>query len=607
MQNDKDDSMGQEPYTPAPRIRIYLNQDEQGSNKHKRAAAPGPDQERLDKARQNEEFHKQVASDARQQRRAVLAENTDLRNQLDNALNVMRDRQEEVARLHRLIEQGRTLISQMAHDGGNFQSQLARGQEQVDSLVNRVATAQNQVAEASAEALRLQETLRARDHQVNQLIAEVQEREDEVESLRLQIKQNGRAKTQVGQAKRGGRVSKEFFPPGRPNLLDLAMDPAPLPGPSLDAPRNPVMEDFAAKLDVDPDLLAKFVTAMKLMNGETAHINVSPGKSTQRRKASRKSDAKAAVEPETQELVNKAHALMREMTYARFGVKQATDFIFHIPATEEEVEEFAQDDEAAFQRYQFDFGVDYKSSAWNAAVMERLVADVVREDSLNMRYIQKELISPEYLGYILAEQLVRYRADWKQFQPKWDEEKGRVETEAEAVARGKIVLFNRRVSSRTVNGQHMKFDHRRNTVTATIALKESEGADDLATWERLLEILDLLGAGGMSEEEEFNSLDNGAKVRKYIVKLCVWREPLIVDYMSIIDKQTSRFQALHNGTKPAPRVRVETPGKRYAPKGLPACLYNSEWMASLSLLELKELKISKKVFALFVAATSRMA
>ncbi|CAK5272841.1 unnamed protein product [Mycena citricolor] len=183
------------------RIRIYLNQDEQGSNKHKRAAAPGPDQERLDKARQNEEFHKQVASDTRQQRRAILAENTDLRNQLDNALNVMRDRQEEVARLHRLIEQGRTLILQMAHDGGNFQSQLARGQEQVDSLVNRVATAQNQVAEASAEALRLQETLRARDHQVNQLIAEVQEREDEVESLRLQIKQNGRAKTQVRQAK----------------------------------------------------------------------------------------------------------------------------------------------------------------------------------------------------------------------------------------------------------------------------------------------------------------------------------------------------------------------------------------------------------------------
>ncbi|CAK5269519.1 unnamed protein product [Mycena citricolor] len=552
MQNDQDKSMSHEPYTPPPRIRIHLDRDSHGSSQHKRAAAPGPTREKLDQVRQSEQFHKQVAVDAR--------------------------------------------------------SNLTR-------WLNSVATAQSQMAAASAEVLCLQETLRSRDVRLDELVAEVHEREDEVETLRLQIKQNARSKAQTGQAKRrGGRVSKDFFDPGKPDLLDLAMDPAPLPGSSTSSPAasspaapNPVIEEVATKLNMDVDLLTQFFTAMKMVKEQTVDINVSPGKSTQRRKSSRKSDAKAAVAPKSQDLVNQAHSMMRSTTYAKFGVQQATDFIFHDPATKDEVEEFTEDDQATIQKYQWDFGADYKSSAWNAAVMERLVADVVKEDSHNMHYVQKGLISQDFLRLVVEDQLVRYRADWNKFQPKWDEENGHMETTEEAIARGKIILFNRRVSARTVNAQHMKYKHCRTTVTATITLKESEGADDLPTWERLLELLDLLGAGGMSEEEESYSLDNGTKVKSYIIKICVWREPLIVDYMRIIDKQTSRFQALHSGNKPAPRVRVETKAVRPAPKELPACLYSSEWIASLSSADLKELKVSKKVFALFFAATGRMA
>src|ERR1700761_1621852 len=146
--------------------------------------------------------------------------------------------------------------------------------------------------------------------------------------------------------------------------------------------------------------------------------------------------------------------MMRETTYAKFGVEQATDFIFHVSATEDEVDAFAEDDQATLTKWQFDFNANYMNSAWNAAQMERLVEEAVKEDNGKMRYVQKGLIKREYLEIVLAEQLARYRADWNQFQPKWDVDKGRMETKAEAVARGKVVLFLRRLSSRTINAQH---------------------------------------------------------------------------------------------------------------------------------------------------------
>ena len=123
----------------------------------------------------------------------------------------------------------------------------------------------------------------------------------------------------------------------------------------------------------------------------------------------------------------------------------------------------------------------------------------------------------------------------------------------------------------------------------------------------MLELLDLLGASGMSEEEETRATEKGAKVRTYNIKLCVWREPAIVNYMRMVDAQTLRFQVLHSGTKSAPRIRGETKGTRPVPKGLPKCLYSANWLAELSPNQVKELNVSKDVFALFVAATERMA
>jgi hypothetical protein len=53
-------------------------------------------------------------------------------------------------------------------------------------------------------------------------------------------------------------------------------------------------------------------------------------------------------------------------------------------------------------------------------------------------------------------------------------------------------------------------------------------------------------------------------------------------------------------------MRGGVPGSSKAPCGLPKSLYNSKWLKKVTSAYLKELKVSKEVFGLFVAATDRM-
>ncbi|KAK7051770.1 hypothetical protein R3P38DRAFT_2502236 [Favolaschia claudopus] len=276
--------------------------------------------------------------------------------------------------------------------------------------------------------------------------------------------------------------------------------------------------------------------------------------------------------------------MTRKATFRLFKVEIGTDFIFHEPATEKEVEDFAADDDATLKHWQWDFNPGYLTSAWNAVQIERVVAAAVKDDEKADRYVSKGQIKREFLEIILAEQLERWRGDWKLFQPRWWEAKGRIETKHEAVARGKLMLYMRRMNSKNINAQNRKYLYRRTTLEAVIALKEAENADDLPTWIRLLELLDYLEGEGMSEEEEKPCMIKGQKIKTFKIKLCVWREASVAKYMNI---------------------RTEEIGRRPAPKGLPRSLYDSKWLASQSPKQLMELEVSEDVFALFVAATDR--
>ncbi|KAJ7718908.1 hypothetical protein B0H16DRAFT_1475263 [Mycena metata] len=126
-------------------------------------------------------------------------------------------------------------------------------------------------------------------------------------------------------------------------------------------------------------------------------------------------------------------------------------------------------------------------------------------------------------------------------------------------------------------------------------------------------MLELLGEQGMSSEEEDEVEANDRKVIVYMVKLCVWREPRIVNYLHLVDKQTVLFkkrgqdQRGQRGPPPHTRVRTDVPGSSKVPRGLPMSLYNSERLKAATPAYIKNLKISKEAFGLFVAAVDRMA
>ncbi len=93
------------------------------------------------------------------------------------------------------------------------------------------------------------------------------------------------------------------------------------------------------------------------------------------------------------------------------------------------------------------------------------------------------------------------------------------------------------------------------------------------------------------------------------VKICVWRNPVLTDYLKYIDKE-SQNPAIRpsRGSKLHPRIQIDEPGQTPAPKRLPQCLYKEDWLKGEEEVKGKEwveeeLEVSREVFELleFVA------
>lgn len=143
----------------------------------------------------------------------------------------------------------------------------------------------------------------------------------------------------------------------------------------------------------------------------------------------------------------------------------------------------------------------------------------------------------------------------------------------------------------------------------TIFLKREKGELDLPAWERLLESLERLGKDGMSSEEEGEYEEELGQVTPiFWVKLCAWRADQLNDGMRWIDNQAKLLRKQRRGAQAMPRKPSKTGavGNAEPPKGLPSCMYKSEWLANQPYGYVQRLQISQEAFALFQAATSRM-
>ncbi|KAJ7819311.1 hypothetical protein B0H13DRAFT_1582050, partial [Mycena leptocephala] len=116
-----------------------------------------------------------------------------------------------------------------------------------------------------------------------------------------------------------------------------------------------------------------------------------------------------------------------------------------------------------------------------------------------------------------------------------------------------------------------------------------------------LSIIEKLGVQGMSSEEETEVEFEAEPMKAYKVKICIWRNPEIVGYVQLVDKQTDALceQTVKSGVYPARRLRSTNEiGTSGAPKGLPDCLYNADWLNRLGIFDREDLEVSEEEFAL---------
>jgi hypothetical protein len=118
-------------------------------------------------------------------------------------------------------------------------------------------------------------------------------------------------------------------------------------------------------------------------------------------------------------------------------------------------------------------------------------------------------------------------------------------------------------------------------VNTMIQLKGDEGAEDVPLWEWLHEVLERLGADGMSSEE---SAVEGLET-VFRVKILDWRRDMTKE-LNIIDEQRLLDSDLFSarGSKPGTRVRRSDnarSGRDPVPR-LPRCFYDQAWLEQQS-------------------------
>ncbi|KAJ7190012.1 hypothetical protein B0H12DRAFT_1246479 [Mycena haematopus] len=308
---------------------------------------------------------------------------------------------------------------------------------------------------------------------------------------------------------------------------------------------------------------------------------------------------KAPVAPEDRAVVNMLNMALRDTVYVHFGVTKQSDFMMHIPVSVQEMQASVVPAEGDFR---WDFSTGYLNSRWNAAIISRIVDEVLKEGSDEDWAASAD---PKWLTQQLTTQLSRMRIEWARLQPR--AVGGRMETREEAGARALLYLEAQHAKNKSTSAKSRKYDVRILTITLTVQIKLADGAGDVRTWQRLLEIMEKLKIIGMSSEEESRVEYNSQMITVYKVKICAWRAPEIADYLRLVDKQTEAFAKQTNGRPKAPRVPSDSVGTSAAPKGLPKCMYDAAWLTRLGWVELEDLTVSEEAFALLVAATSRMA
>ncbi|KAJ6618301.1 hypothetical protein B0H10DRAFT_1947687 [Mycena sp. CBHHK59/15] len=533
----------------------------------------GPQRDDYDNVRDMEMYHKEQVILAKQKNHKLVLENQQLFAQLEAAEKLKADHIAFMNSMHEEINSKSKAIQEMQQHEGQLEAQFLGDQDKLQKLCNTMFP---QLVEA-------QKLLLQRNDDVNgstDFCSVVQlEKKDEAIQLRNYSNLQGKKKTaQNKPPPRRGTAPVwilRYSPSGTSN-----------PKPNLKLAATPALANL---LGTDVDTLSGLIGKLERLLSDD--VTVTAEKTTPKKRI-----AKKFKKPD-KDLLN--------------HINQASDFVIYNPAEDAKVA--ACEDglaDPADDHFQWDFGPGYSQRRWNDLMISKVVDAALADDGEDGE-IAEAGIERDYLESLMAEKLRRYQSAWKGFQPRYNQRLGCMETMREARARGTQASEQHQLSTRSTSSKnrksYLKFEDRVKTITATIEIKKADGiAGDIATWEKLLDMTELLGPQGMSSEEEDEVEVDDAKVIVYMVKLCIWREPLVVEYLRFVDAQTAVFKQHQRGPTPGSRIKSGVAGSSKAPCGLPKSLYNREWPKTKSPAYLKQLKISKEAFGLLVAATGRM-
>ncbi|KAJ7459972.1 hypothetical protein FB451DRAFT_1182232 [Mycena latifolia] len=489
--------------------------------------------------------------------------------QLEYELAAAKALADKQAEMTRLLQEEYTTLAEEFHECQVHENQL-EGQFMNDQF------ALSGVATTMVES---QNQLMTQNRAIERLTRDVVDHTNENLELRARIRAPSGPSSHTP---RKGRAAK--FPVLRnvSATVQIPLDPAPLPDPPALSSARPQ--------DASPCTAEE--TIYKALQSLTAKSKVTVKLKKQLTK--RKSNAEP-VAPDDENYWNRE---LRKKTYKVFRENKQFDFMSHAPVSPEEMKASIIPKE---NDWRWDFSEGYRHSRWNNAIIVRIVdmtlADQVKEMAAS--------VDPKWLEKQVQGQMIRAHEEWARLKPR-ALPGGGLETAEQAIARAVAYLAKRNDSHKSTSAKTRKFETRLLTITVTIEIKVRESALDLGTWRRLLKALEYLQSAGMSSEEEDEVEYEGKPMKIFKVKVCMWRAPEIADYMRFIDKQTEGFDTQHRGPTKVVRKPTNGIGRSPAPKGLPECLYNTEWLKELNQFEVEALEVSEEAFALLVAATSRM-
>jgi hypothetical protein len=131
-------------------------------------------------------------------------------------------------------------------------------------------------------------------------------------------------------------------------------------------------------------------------------------------------------------------------------------------------------------------------------------------------------------------------------------------------------------------------------------------------WQWILELLEHLGTGGMSSEDDIDAETAVAGktmiTTVHLVKICPWRSEEVTKYLHWIDRA-----AESTAVKPLnkrPRVQSQLTSETPPPPRVPREIYNGKWLedelATFGSDVEEELEISKEAFKILKLAVSNL-